>query len=147
MGYFLNKYTKREVKKRAYAFDSSSVIVKAKINALRAQLGREVAKKSKTKSGQATDEKYVSKWMSYEQLKFLRPVMATTKSQDSISSRNNHLDDSISLSENEPPLIKKTLKTTIAVRKLELLTSCAKSMTPGSSGKQPTHLALLGKTG
>ena len=50
---FLNEYTKREVNKRAYAellehFDSSSVIVKAKINALRAQLGREMAKKSKT---------------------------------------------------------------------------------------------------
>ena len=63
---FSNKYTKREVKERAYAelakhFDSSSAIVKAKVNALRAQLGREMAKESKTKSGQATDEKYVSK--------------------------------------------------------------------------------------
>ena len=28
----------------------------------------------KTKSDQATDEKYVSKWMFYEQFKFLRPV-------------------------------------------------------------------------
>ena len=90
---FSNEYTKREVKERAYAelvehFDSSSGIVKAKINALREQLGREIAKESKTKSGQATDEKYVSKWMFYEQLKFLRPVMVTTKSQDSISTQN-----------------------------------------------------------
>ena len=65
---FSNEYTKREVKERAYAelvehFDSSSGIVKAKINALREQLGREIAKESKTKSGQATDEKYVSKQM------------------------------------------------------------------------------------
>ena len=44
-------------------FDSSSAIVKAKINALRAQIGQEMAKESKTKSGQATDEKHVSKWM------------------------------------------------------------------------------------
>ena len=41
---FSNEYTKREVKERAYAklaehFDSSPVILKAKINALRAQLG------------------------------------------------------------------------------------------------------------
>ena len=90
---FSNEYTKREVKERAYAelvehFDSSSGIVKAKINALREQLGREITKESKTKSGQATDEKYVSKWMFYEQLKFLRPVMVTTKSQDSISTQN-----------------------------------------------------------
>ena len=66
-------------------FDFSSAIVKAKINALRAQLGRKMTKKLKTKSGQATDENYVSKCLFYEQLKFLRPVMATTKSRDSIS--------------------------------------------------------------
>ena len=46
---FSNEYTKREVKERAYTvlvkhFYSSSAIVKAKINALRAQLGREMAK-------------------------------------------------------------------------------------------------------
>ena len=84
------------MKERAYAelvehFDSSSAIVKAKIDALTVQLGREIAKESKTKSGQATDEKYVSKWMFYEQLKFLRPVMATTKSRDSTSTQNNDL--------------------------------------------------------
>ena len=84
------------MKERAYAelvehFDSSSAIVKAKINALTVQLGREIAKESKTKSGQVTDEKYVSKWMFYEQLKFLRPVMATTKSRDSTSTQNNDL--------------------------------------------------------
>ena len=46
-------------------FDSSSAIVKVKINELIAQLGREIAKESKTKSGPATDEKYVCKWMFY----------------------------------------------------------------------------------
>ena len=65
-----------------------------------------MVKESKTKSGQATDEKYVSTCMFYEQLKFLRPVMATTKSRDSISTQNNDLDDSVSLPENEPPLKK-----------------------------------------
>ena len=60
--FFLNEYTKREVKGRAYAesaehFDSSSAIAKAKINELRVLLGREMAKELKTKSGQATDEK------------------------------------------------------------------------------------------
>ena len=93
-----NKYTKREVKERAYAelakhFDSSSAIVKVTINALRARTGWEMAKELKTKSGQTTDEKYVSKWMFYEQLKFLRAVTATTKSRDSISTqKKNDLD-------------------------------------------------------
>ena len=59
---FSKEYTKGEVKERAYAelaehFDSSSATAKAKINALRTQLGREMAKESKTKSGLATDEK------------------------------------------------------------------------------------------
>ena len=81
----------------------------------------------------------------YEQLKFLRPVMATTKSRDSISTQNNDLDDSVSLPDDEPPLKKKSLKTTIAERRLELLAICAESMAPGSSAKQPTHFALLVK--
>ena len=54
--------------------------------------------------------------------------MVTTKSWDSISTQNNDLDDSVSLVENELPLKKKTLKTTIAERKLDLLTRCAESM-------------------
>ena len=78
-----------------------------------------------------------------EQLKFLRPVMATTKSWDRISTQNNDLDDSVSLPENEPPLNEKTLKTTIVERKLELLTRCAESIAPGSPAKQATHFALL----
>ena len=95
-----NEYTKREVKERAYAelvehFESLSAIVKAKINALRVQLSWKMARESKT-SCQAIDQKYVSKWMFYEQFRPLRPVMATTKSQDSISTRNKDLDDSVS---------------------------------------------------
>ena len=95
---FSKEYTKGEVKERAYAelaehFDSSPATAKAKINALRTQLGREMAKESKTKSGLATDEKYVSKWMFYEQLKFLGPDFY----------------NSVSLPENEPPLKKVSL--------------------------------------
>ena len=137
---FSKEYTKREVRERAYAelaenFDSSSAILKAKINTLRAQLSREMAKELKTESSQATDEKYVSKWMFFEQLKFLRPVMTTIKSRDSISTQNNDLDDSFSLLENESPLKKKALKATIAERKLELLTRCAESMAQDLSAK------------
>ena len=44
--------------------------------------------------------------MFYEKLKFLRPVMAITKNQDSISTQKNDLDDSFSLQENESHLKK-----------------------------------------
>ena len=100
------------MKERAYAelvknFDSSSAVIKATINVLRAQVGRKMAKEWKTKSGQVTDEKYVSKWMFYGQLQFLRPVMTTKKSGDSISTQNN---DSVSLPVNETLLKKKDSK-------------------------------------
>ena len=36
--------------------------VKVKINVLRAQLGREINKENKTKSGQGSDEQYHSSW-------------------------------------------------------------------------------------
>ena len=54
MGYFFRTSTKRAAKERDYAelaehFDSPSAIVKAKINALRAQLGRQMAKNRKQK--------------------------------------------------------------------------------------------------
>ena len=81
--------------------------------------------------------------MFYEQLKFLRPAMATAKSRESISTQNNDLDNSVSLPENEPSLKKKSLKSTTAKRKLELLTRCTESMAPRSSAKQPTHFVLL----
>ena len=62
---FSNEYTKREEKERTYAelaehFDFSSAIVNAKTNTLRVQLGREMAKESKTKSGKTTSEKYIN---------------------------------------------------------------------------------------
>ena len=52
---FSREYTKTEVKEKVYAelaehFDSSSAIAEAKIKASKVQLGREMAKESKTKS-------------------------------------------------------------------------------------------------
>ena len=77
-------HSKRELREKAYSeiaehFDSTSASVKTKINAFRAQLGREIEKESKTKSGQAT-----SKWVFYDQLQCLRSAMASSKSRDSI---------------------------------------------------------------
>ena len=117
-------------------FDSSSAIVKAKINALRAQLVREMAKVSKIKSGQATDEKYVSKWIFCEQLKLLRPLIVTTKSQESISTQNNDFNDSVSLPE-------RTCSEKKASKNYHCREKIRESMEAGSSVKQPTNFALL----
>ena len=96
------KNTQRELREKAYSeiaehFDSTSTSVKTKINALRAQLGREIGKETKTKSGQATSEQYISKWVFYDQLQFLRSVMASSKSRDSISvyDTENDFDDAV----------------------------------------------------
>ena len=45
--------------------------VKSKIKSVRSQYTRERQKAKKRKSGQGTDELYVSKWIHYERLKFL----------------------------------------------------------------------------
>ena len=60
---FHKDYSKRDVKAVAYSslaavFETNVSFIKTKINRLRAQLGREKAKESKTKSGQCTDELY-----------------------------------------------------------------------------------------
>ena len=47
-----------------------------KINTLKAQLGKEIAKESKTKSGQATSQQYISKLTFYDKFEFLLPILA-----------------------------------------------------------------------
>ena len=58
----------------ATSLDTNITSIKAKINSLRTQLGREMAKEKSTKSGQSTDELYASKWIHYDKLNFLRKV-------------------------------------------------------------------------
>ena len=75
---FDKEYMKRDVKKIAYteitsSLDTNIESIKAKINGLRAQLRREVAKVNKTKSGQSTDQLYASRWIYYDPLSFLMP--------------------------------------------------------------------------
>ena len=72
---FDKEYMKRDVKEIAYTdlvscLDTNIESIKAKINGLRAQLGREVAKVNKTKSGQSTDELYASSWIHCDRLSF-----------------------------------------------------------------------------
>ena len=68
-------YSKRDLKEMAYteiatSLDTNITSVKAKINNLRTQLGRVMAKEKSTKSGQSTDRLYASKWIHYDKLNF-----------------------------------------------------------------------------
>ena len=80
--------TKRDVKEIAYTeisfLDTNIESIKAKISGLRAQLGREVAKVNKTKSGQSTGEFYASSWIHYDRLSFLLPVIKSSKIRDTL---------------------------------------------------------------
>ena len=62
---------------------------------LRAQLGREVAKVSKTKSGQSTDELYASSWIHYDRLSFLLPVIKSSKSRDTLKHNNEEENEEV----------------------------------------------------
>ena len=128
---FDKQYTKRDVKEIAYteiasSLDTNIESIKGKINGLRAQLGKEVAKVNKTKGGHSTDELYASSWIHYDRLSFLLPVIKSSKSRDTLKRKNEE--------ENEE--VEETMfstlgleKKTIAERKIELLSKCTEAIT------------------
>ena len=89
---FCKAYSKLDLKEKAY-FDIAELLekpvesVKDKINGLRIQLGREINKENKTKSGQGPDEQYHSSWPCHGQLQFLQPVTTVTKSKDNLTTK------------------------------------------------------------
>ena len=76
-------------------FGTNTASIKAKINGLRGQLGGEVAKVNKTKSGQSTDELYASSWIHYDRLSFLLPVIKSSKSRDTLKRKNDEKNDEV----------------------------------------------------
>ena len=119
---FDKEYTKRDVKEIAYTeidskfFGYKHRIHQAKINRLRAQLGMEVAKVSKTKSGQSTDELCASSWIHYDRLSFLLPVIKSSKSWDTLKRKNEEENEEVEETRFSTPGLKKK---TIAERKIE----------------------------
>ena len=66
-------------------FGSSRLLhEKTKITSLRTQIGREINKVRKKKSGQAATDNYESNWVFWEKLQFLIPVMQAGKSRDNL---------------------------------------------------------------
>ena len=128
---FDKEYTKRDVKEIAYteiasSLDTNIESIKAKINGLRAQLGREVAKVNKTKSGQSTDEFYASSCIHYDRLFFLLPVLKSSKSRDTLKSKNEEENEEVEETRFSTPGLKKK---TFAERKIELLSKCTEAIT------------------
>ena len=81
---FCIEYSKRDAKEKALSeisdqLDVSVEEIKSKWLGLRAQFGRELRSVTKTKSGQSTEELYVSQWVFVDKLQFLQPMMKTKK--------------------------------------------------------------------
>ena len=119
---------------KASSLDTNIESIKANINMLRAQLGREVAKVSKTKSGQSTDELYASSWIHYDRLSFLLPVIKSSKSRDTLKRKNEEENEEVEETRFSTPGLKKK---TIAERKIELLSKCTEAIT-----KKPVESAF-----
>ena len=128
---FDKEYMKRDVKEIACTeiasyLDTNTASIKAKINGLRGQLGGEVAKVNKTKSGQSTNELYASSWIHYDRLSFLLPVIKSSKSRDTLKRKNEEENEEVEETRFSTPGLKKK---TIAERKIELLSKCTEAIT------------------
>ena len=103
--------------------DTNIEFIKAKINGLRDQLGREV---NKTKSGQSTDELYASSWIHYSRLSFLLPVIKSSKSRGILKRKDEEENEEVEETKFPTPGLKKKA---IDERKIELLSKCTEAIT------------------
>lgn len=139
---FHKDYSKRDLKEIDYSvmaetFDTNIKSIKAKINGLRAQLGREKTKETTTKSGQAADELYESSWIHYNRLGFLLPVMGASKSKETFRKRGSGVELDFEVvnieaddhDDGEASIPPKSKKRSVAERKLELLAKCTEAIT------------------
>ena len=100
--------------------------IKAKINGLTAELGREIANVNKIKNGQSTDELHVSSWIRYDRLSFVLPLIKSSKSRDTLKRKNEEENEEVEETRFSTPGLKKK---TIAERKIELLSKCTEAIT------------------
>lgn len=155
--YHLKDVRERALNEMSDSLDASPAEIKTKILTLRSQLGREITKVNRTKSGQSTDQLYKSTWMYWDRLQFLRPVLQPGKSRDS-------LQGSLNDTENENPEVDRTSdgdhsrsaqrqastpklkKGAVAEKKVELMNTCIAALKePANPAKQPNqcHFALF----
>ena len=122
----------KALKEIATELDTQVDEVKSKILILRTQLGREITKVNKTRSGQSTSELYKPNWVYWERLQFLRPVMQPGKSRDNLKGflHETSSQESEKSIENEEPTVPKTRippkasKKVLEAKRQELLSTC-----------------------
>ena len=76
---------------------------------------------NKTKSGQSTDDLYVSNWVHYQSLAFLQPVMKSSSSKNTLKQSNEDQDE---IEYTDVKIASGSKKKTLPERKIELLTKC-----------------------
>ena len=99
---FDSEYTKCKVREVAYKEIAEKLgenwtlsEIKSKINNLRAQLGRELKKTKKTKSGKSRDEVYRSTWGHWDRMQFLVPQLKPGSTADTIALPDKDFDKNI----------------------------------------------------
>ena len=111
--------------------------IKTKINSLHAQLGREIGKVKKTKTGQATNELYQPSWIHWERLQFLANQMKSGGTRDTIDiNASAELNNEVSEAEDniQPKAkLKRKKSKCLEEKKMEILQGCSKMLVSSGS--------------
>ena len=92
-----------------------------------------MAKEKSTKSGQSTDEVYSSKWIHYDKLAILVPVIGALKSRNTLKIINLRKDEN----EKEVGGTLVAKRKTLAEKKTDLLSKYTKAITANANTKVP----------
>ena len=154
-----SEYAKHEVREVAYKKIAEKLgehwtlsKTKSKINNLRAQLGREIKKTKKTKSGQSRDKVYRSIWAHWDRMQFLVPQLKPGSTADTIGLQDIDFDKNIKSREiNDdnkeavaPKAKRKCFVKKMAERKIQLPEGVANMLaTPKTpQGETPSSFAM-----
>ena len=156
---FGSEYTKRQVREAAYK-EIAEVLgenwtlseITSKIINLQVQLGRELKKTTKTKSGQSKDEAYRSTWAHWDRIQFLVPQVKPGSTADTIALQDKDFDKNMQSREinddNEeeaaPKAKRKSFAKKMEERKIQLLKGLANALeTPKApQGNTPSSFAI-----
>ena len=126
--------------------------IKTKINNLRAQLGQEIGKVKKTRSGQATNELYQPSWIHWERLQFLANQMQSGGTRDTTDiNASAELNNEVSEAEDNiqaKAKLKRKKSKCLKEKKMETLGGCFKVLASSVSLKdvdtqqKPSTVAL-----
>ena len=85
-----------------------------------------MTKVNKIKSGQSTEELYMSNWAHYQSLAFLQPVRKSSSSKNTLKQCHEDLDE---IECKEVKAYSRSKKKILAEKKIESLTKCTNAIT------------------